>query len=79
MIRARRAEYDAALEELSQMIARIQRDEKATADLLFPTPATLEELEASVEEDEALILYFLDCEAGRARHSALRLSGRLPG
>ena len=84
VIRARRAEHDAAAEALSQMIARIQRDEKATADLLFPTPATLEELEASVEEDEALILYFLDCEAAALviRHSGSRVvslgeSGRL--
>ena len=56
-IRARRAEVEAAQEKVSGVIARIQRDAKAGASLIFPQAATLDEIRGTLAAGDALVLY----------------------
>ena len=50
---------DEARERLRAMAARIQREAKRSADLLYPRAATLEETQERLEEGQALVVYGL--------------------
>ncbi|MCC7137529.1 MAG: CHAT domain-containing protein [Planctomycetes bacterium] len=55
--RARRADLDAAQAQVGNVVARIQREAVAGASLVHPEAATLDELRATLEAGDALVLY----------------------
>ncbi|MCC7138741.1 MAG: CHAT domain-containing protein [Planctomycetes bacterium] len=74
--RARRAALDAARERVSAVIARIQREAKAGADLVTGAVASLDEVRAALAQDEALVVYDLPTDEARAlvvTHDAARI------
>jgi CHAT domain-containing protein/Tfp pilus assembly protein PilF len=58
-LQRRRQEFDQAREARKAVIERIQREEKAAANVLYPKADSLEEIQASLRKDEALVLYAL--------------------
>ena len=58
-IRDAKRQHDAAQSALDEAILRAQREAKTAADLLFPRPRSLTALQAVLDPDEALVLYFL--------------------
>ncbi len=62
-IRLRSADLDLARARVSDVIARIQREVKAGASLIYPEAATLDEIQATLAEGDAMVLYAL---TGRA-------------
>jgi CHAT domain-containing protein/Tfp pilus assembly protein PilF len=54
-----RAELDRSRDQLLDVIARIQRDAKRAADVLYPKARALEEIRGGLREGEALVLYGL--------------------
>ncbi|MCC7137430.1 MAG: tetratricopeptide repeat protein, partial [Planctomycetes bacterium] len=63
--KARRAELEAAQEQVAAVVSRIQREAKAGAAIVFPEAATLDEIRATLEAGDVLVLYAL-FEAGDA-------------
>lgn len=57
--RARRVERDALLQELSDSIARLQREAKSAVRLTAPGAASLERIQQGLIPGEALVLYVL--------------------
>ena len=57
--RAAAKELDAALDHLREVGNRIQREAKKQAGLFYPRAATLDEVQASLESGDALVLYAL--------------------
>ncbi|MCC7136963.1 MAG: CHAT domain-containing protein [Planctomycetes bacterium] len=57
--KARRAELEAAQEQVSAVVSRIQREAKAGAAIVYPEAATLDEIRATLETGDALVLYAL--------------------
>ncbi len=57
LIRTRRQEVEAARQEVADAVAAIRRRAVVAAELLYPQPATLKELQAALGEHEALVLY----------------------
>ncbi|MHC4731339.1 MAG: CHAT domain-containing protein, partial [Planctomycetota bacterium] len=58
-LQRRRRDFDAAREVRKAVIEKIQREEKATANLLYPKADSLAEIQVSLREGEALVLYAL--------------------
>ncbi|MHC4860159.1 MAG: tetratricopeptide repeat protein [Planctomycetota bacterium] len=56
-VKARRAEWEAAREKVRDAVRRIQREERAAADLLFSKADPLAKIGACLEKHEALVLY----------------------
>lgn len=56
--RRRRAELDDARLSLARVAARIERERKDVAEVLYLRPAPLAEVQAALREGEALVLYF---------------------
>jgi len=56
-IRLARADLEKANEGVEKVAVRIQREAKATADVTYPQPASLEELRAALDESDALVIY----------------------
>ena len=65
-VRAVAAAVDAAKERLRDVVERIQREAKKEASLWYPRAAPLEEIQASLAQEEALVLYGLGGEQARA-------------
>jgi len=61
-IRARRSELAAAREDVSAVIERIQREAKAASRLVYPQASSLDAIQATLGEDEALVLYVMPAE-----------------
>ncbi|MCC7136962.1 MAG: CHAT domain-containing protein [Planctomycetes bacterium] len=57
--KARRAELQAAQEQVAAVVSRIQREAKAGASIVYPEASTLDEIRATLETDDALVLYAL--------------------
>ncbi|MCC7136964.1 MAG: CHAT domain-containing protein [Planctomycetes bacterium] len=57
--KARRAELEAAQEAVAAVVSRIQREAKAGAALVYPEAATLDEIRATLDAGDALVLYAL--------------------
>ena len=64
--RARRTELDAARGRVAEVVARIQREAKAAAAIVYPEAATLDELRATLDAGDVLVLYGLFEEADAA-------------
>ncbi len=78
-LRASRARYEAAREAVAQVLARIERDAKAAADVLAAPPPALAAVRAGLGEDQEIVLYALGVEeafalrVGRAGARLVRL------
>lgn len=59
VVRARRAELEAARARTSTVIARIQREARSGSAIVQPEPATLDEIRSALSPDEAMVLYAL--------------------
>ncbi|MCC7136960.1 MAG: tetratricopeptide repeat protein [Planctomycetes bacterium] len=57
--KARRAELEAAQVEVAAVVSRIQREAKAGAALVYPEAATLDEIRATLDAGDVLVLYAL--------------------
>ncbi|MCZ6572882.1 MAG: CHAT domain-containing protein, partial [Planctomycetota bacterium] len=55
--RSRKKELDVAQEKMRDVIQKIQRDAKASAGLLYPSPVALAELQGTLAKDEVLVSY----------------------
>jgi CHAT domain-containing protein/Tfp pilus assembly protein PilF len=58
-VQLRRRELEQAREARKEVIEKIQREEKAAANVLYPKADSLEEIQASLRKSEALVLYAL--------------------
>jgi len=58
-VRARRTAVDAARDAMKDVAGRIQRERKAASTVFYPRAATLEEMQAGLAPEEALVLYGL--------------------
>ena len=56
---AARAAWAVAKDARRDLAARIQRDAAGAADVVYPAPRTLAEVQASIRADEALVMYAL--------------------
>ena len=74
--KARRAELEAAQGQVSAIVSRIPREAKAGAAIVYPEAATLDEIRATLETGDALVLYALfekDAVALVVEHGGARI------
>lgn len=57
---AAQVELDAAYVELESVVARVQREARRVAELVYPRPRARAEIAAALAEDEALVLYLTE-------------------
>ena len=59
-LRSARRALNTARQALREVIERVQREAKASADVLYPQPKRLSEIQAALEPGDVLVLYALD-------------------